>query len=108
MSRLPLTVVVALGLASIASVATATEEPPYTVIQQHEGVEVRGYAPYLVAEVVVPGPADAAGNQGFRILAAYIFGKNRGERRIEMTAPVTQAPEPSDDRDDRSGNAGGH
>ncbi|MBK7792694.1 MAG: heme-binding protein [Betaproteobacteria bacterium] len=94
MSRLPLTVVVALGLASIASVATATEEPPYTVIQQHEGIEVRSYAPYLVAEVVVPGPADAAGNQGFRILAAYIFGKNRGERRIEMTAPVTQAPEP--------------
>ncbi|MBL0291846.1 MAG: heme-binding protein [Betaproteobacteria bacterium] len=94
MSRLSLTVVVALGLASIASVATATEEPPYTVIQQHEGIEVRSYAPYLVAEVVVPGPADAAGNQGFRILAAYIFGKNRGERRIEMTAPVTQAPEP--------------
>ncbi len=94
MSRLPLTVVVALRLASIASVATATEEPPYTVIQQHEGIEVRSYAPYLVAEVVVPGPADAAGNQGFRILAAYIFGKNRGERRIEMTAPVTQAPEP--------------
>ncbi|MBK9704975.1 MAG: heme-binding protein [Betaproteobacteria bacterium] len=94
MSRLPLTVVVALRLASIASVATATEEPAYTVIQQHEGIEVRSYAPYLVAEVVVPGPADAAGNQGFRILAAYIFGKNRGERRIEMTAPVTQAPEP--------------
>ncbi|MBK7592055.1 MAG: heme-binding protein [Betaproteobacteria bacterium] len=94
MSRLPLTVVVALGLASIASIATATEEPPYTVIQQHEGIEVRSYAPYLVAEVVVPGPADAAGNQGFRILAAYIFGKNRGERRIEMTAPVTQTPEP--------------
>ena len=72
----------------------ATEEPHYTVIQQHEGIEVRSYAPYLVAEVVVPGPADAAGNQGFRILAAYIFGKNKGERRIQMTAPVTQTPEP--------------
>jgi len=87
------TVAAALGFGSIASVATATEEPQYTVVQQHKGIEVRSYAPYLVAEVVVPGPADAAGNQGFRILAAYIFGKNKGERRIQMTAPVTQAPE---------------
>jgi hypothetical protein len=30
----------------------------------------------------------------FRILAAYIFGKNKGERRMQMTAPVTQTPEP--------------
>jgi hypothetical protein len=94
MKRLLMTVAAALGLGSIGSVATATEEPHYTVIQQHEGIEVRSYAPYLVAEVVVPGPADAAGDQGFRILAAYIFGKNKGERRIQMTAPVTQIPEP--------------
>ena len=89
MKRLLTTVAAALGLGSIGSVANATEEPRYTVIQQHEGIEVRSYAPYLVAEVVVPGPADAAGNQGFRILAACIFGKNKGERRIQMTAPVT-------------------
>ncbi len=89
-----MTIAAALGLGTIGSVATATEEPQYTVIAQHEGIEVRNYAPYLVAEVVVPGPADAAGNQGFRILAAYIFGKNKGERRIQMTAPVTQIPEP--------------
>jgi hypothetical protein len=94
MKRILVTVAAALGLGSIGSVANATEEPQYTVIQQHEGIEVRSYAPYLVAEVVVPGPADEAGNQGFRILAAYIFGKNKGERRIQMTAPVTQAPEP--------------
>ena len=88
------TVAAALGLGSIGSVAAAIEEPEYKVVQQHEGIEVRSYAPYLVAEVVVPGPADAAGNQGFRILAAYIFGKNKGERSIRMTAPVTQTPEP--------------
>ena len=41
------------------------------------------------AEVVVAGPAGAAGNQAFPILAGYIFGKNKGERKFAMTAPVT-------------------
>ena len=75
--------------------ASAIEEPKYTVVRQYDGFEIREYAPYLVAEVTVPGPADEAGNQGFRILAGYIFGKNKGERKIAMTAPVTQAPEPA-------------
>jgi hypothetical protein len=75
--------------------AGAIEEPKYTVVRQHEGFEIREYAPYLVAEVVVPGPSEAAGNQGFRILAGYIFGKNKGERKIAMTAPVAQTPAPT-------------
>ena len=57
---------VVLGLMS--PMASAIEEPKYTVVRQYDGVEIREYAPYLVAEVVVPGPADEAGNQGFRIL----------------------------------------
>ena len=48
-------------------------------------------AAYAVAEVVVPGPAGEAGNQAFPILAVYIFGKNMGQRKLEMTAPVTQS-----------------
>lgn len=75
--------------------AHAIEEPAYTVTQTTEVFEVRQYAPYLVAEVVVPGPASEAGNQGFKLLAGYIFGKNKGERKLEMTAPVTQTPLPS-------------
>ena len=70
--------------------AQAIEKPQYTVVQRYGGFEVREYAPYLVAEVTVTGPQEQAGNRGFRILAAYIFGRNRGERRIAMTAPVTQ------------------
>jgi len=76
-------------------VASAIEEPKYTVLREHDGFEVREYAPYIVAEVVVPGPSDEAGSQGFRILAGYIFGKNKGERKIAMTAPVAQAPAPT-------------
>ena len=82
-----------LGL--LSPMASAIEEPKYTVVRQYDGFEIREYAPYLVAEVTVPGPAEEAGNQGFRILAAYIFGKNRGERKISMTAPVAQAPAPT-------------
>lgn len=72
----------------------AIEEPAYSVVRTHSGFEVRDYAPYVVAEVTVPGPEAEAGNQGFRILAAYIFGKNAGQQSIAMTAPVTQAAEP--------------
>jgi hypothetical protein len=74
--------------------ASAIEEPKFTVVRQHDGFEIREYAPYLVAEVVVPGPADEAGSQGFQVLAGYIFGKNKGARKIPMTAPVAQAPVP--------------
>jgi len=72
----------------------ATEEPDYTVVQKLEAIEVREYAAYTVAEVVVPGPASEAGGQAFPILAGYIFGKNKGERKFAMTAPVTQAAAP--------------
>ncbi len=74
----------------------ATPEPEYQVVRQlAPGIELRQYAAYTVAEVEVPGPADSAGNQAFPILAGYIFGKNKGERKLEMTAPVTQAAVPT-------------
>ena len=72
----------------------ATQEPDYKVLQTFKDMEVRQYEAYCVAEVVVPGPAEDAGNMAFPILAGYIFGKNKGERKLAMTAPVTQAAEP--------------
>jgi SOUL heme-binding protein len=92
--RLVAAIVTGAALSLSSSMANAIEEPRYTVVQEHDSFEVREYAPYLVAEVLVPGPSDEAGNQGFRILAGYIFGKNKGERKISMTAPVSQAPAP--------------
>ncbi len=38
--------------------------------------------------------ADEAGSQAFPILAGYIFGKNKGEKKFAMTAPVTQTAAP--------------
>ncbi len=72
----------------------AIEEPEYRVVRELGDIEVREYAAYTVAEIVVPGPAADAGNQAFPVLAGYIFGKNKGERKFAMTAPVTQAAVP--------------
>ena len=82
----------ALALAAMPPAAHAIDEPTYTVVQKTDVFEVRQYAPYLVAEVLVPGPASEAGSQGFKLLGGYIFGNNKGERKLAMTAPVTQTP----------------
>ena len=92
------TVGLALGLTVLAAAAPAQaiEQPRYRVerVLEADSIEVRRYEPYIVAEVVVPGPAEQAGNQGFAYLGGYIFGRNKGERKIAMTAPVVQTPQP--------------
>jgi hypothetical protein len=92
------TVGLALGLTVLGAPAPAQaiEQPRYRVerVLEADSIEVRRYEPYIVAEVVVPGPAEQAGNQGFSYLGGYIFGRNKGERKIAMTAPVVQTPQP--------------
>ena len=70
----------------------ANEEPVYRVVKTTEQIEVREYAPYLIAETRVAAPFDEAGNAAFKILAGYIFGNNRSQQKMEMTAPVAQTP----------------
>ena len=93
MSRSTLAVLLgaAFTLGAAAPVAQAIEQPRFRVEQVlvADSIEVRRYEPYIVAEVVVPGPAEQAGNQGFSFLGGYIFGRNKGDRKIAMTAPVT-------------------
>jgi hypothetical protein len=72
----------------IASAAMATEEPKYVLLEKSEPFELRAYAPLIVAEVKVDGDLDAASSEGFRLIAAYIFGKNQVAEKIAMTAPV--------------------
>ena len=79
----------------IVSAAMATEEPKYLVLEKSEPFELRAYAPRIVAEVKVEGDLDSASSQGFRLIAAYIFGKNQVTEKIAMTVPV--GIEPSDE-----------
>jgi hypothetical protein len=76
--------------------AVAIEEPKYEVVKTYPDFELRRYAPYLVAETEVTGDFDEVGNSAFRILAAYIFGENRAQEKMEMTAPVNQRPAAGD------------
>jgi hypothetical protein len=77
----------------------AIAEPVYEVVRRAPDFEVRRYAPYVVAEVVVEAPFSEAGSLGFRPLVRYIGGQNRlsagGGQELPMTAPVLQEPERS-------------
>ncbi|MEZ5542167.1 MAG: heme-binding protein [Pseudomonadota bacterium] len=68
------------------------EQAKYDVIERHGAVEIRDYAPMIVAEVTVSGDRAAAIRDGFRMIADYIFGNNISSQKVAMTAPVLQEP----------------
>lgn len=64
--------------------------PEYKIIEQHDKIEIRAYDSMIVAETETAGERGEAINQGFRILADYIFGNNTAKEKVAMTAPVIQ------------------
>jgi hypothetical protein len=69
-------------------------EPPYTVLRTlAPGIELRRYDAMVLAETETGGGYESAPYEGFRRLAGYIFGGNRGAESIGMTAPVTHEGE---------------
>jgi len=70
--------------------AMATEEAPYTVIKTDDMFELREYPPQVLAEIIVEGELEDAGNKAFRPLFRYISGDNKSRDKIAMTAPVSQ------------------
>jgi hypothetical protein len=82
-------------LLAVTAPLFATEEPEYRVVESDGPIEIRSYAPMVVAETVVEGSQERAGSRAFRTLFNYIDGDNTARREIAMTAPVTQqrAPE---------------
>ena len=83
------------SLAVLAAVAAGplssrVEQPVYKVLKSDGAIEVRAYEPSIAAEVALKGNRTAALSDGFRIIAGYIFGANRPNAKIAMTAPVSQ------------------
>lgn len=81
---------VAEGAGSIVGIRHGTEEPTFTVERRVGDVEIRRYGPRIAAETTIDANEEAARNEGFRRLAGYIFGGNKGKTKIAMTAPVAQ------------------
>jgi hypothetical protein len=66
------------------------ETPKFNIIRKDGKFEVREYQEYITASVEIESDYKGAINEGFRILADYIFGNNRSKSRIDMTGPVTE------------------
>jgi len=80
--------VVAIIIGSMDSMAI--EEAKYKVLQKDNSFEIRDYAPHILAETIVEGDLEGAGNKAFNRLFRYISGNNRSRKKVAMTAPVSQ------------------
>jgi hypothetical protein len=76
---------------AISFFTSRVSEPTYKLIKQADGFEIRKYDSYILAKVDVQGNYTEATNEGFRILAGYIFGGNQRKLSIKMTAPVVES-----------------
>ena len=82
--------VVLLAACLSGTIMSQVEQPKYKVLESQGDIEIREYAPMIAAEVEVRGERTKALNQGFRLIADYIFGNNLSSKKVPMTAPVTQ------------------
>ncbi|OBG79228.1 heme-binding protein [Mycobacterium sp. E3305] len=85
---------VAESLLAVGGVRVGLEEPAYTHKRITDTVEIRRYGPRIAAETIVDADENRARDVGFRRLAGYIFGGNRDNSSISMTAPVSQQSSP--------------
>lgn len=70
--------------------AVATEEAAYRVVRKDGAMEIRAYESQLLAEVLIDGTLEEAGDRAFRPLFSYISGNNTSQQKIAMTSPVSQ------------------
>ncbi len=65
------------------------ETPNYKVIKTFGDVEIREYPQMILAQTKLGGKRyESNGNNGFGVVANYIFGGNQQKQKIAMTAPV--------------------
>ena len=100
MSRKLLLPAIAMIGFALGEIAMAIEEPAFELLEKAENIEIRQYRPVIVAETFVDGDMGSASNEGFRLIADYIFGNNlsmrgagsKSSEKIAMTAPVSVEP----------------
>ena len=89
MISLSIVTVVLFGLSAVGPVMSHVEQPNYQIISSDRNIEIRQYPPMIIAKVISQGERKAAINQGFKVLADYIFGNNIQNQSLSMTAVVT-------------------
>jgi len=77
---------------SVVGIRSASE-PKYQILVDSDKIEIRQYPPMVVAQTVVNADYKDSSSQGFNRLAGYIFGNNKNEQKMSMTAPVFQEQE---------------
>lgn len=65
------------------------ETPKYKVLKKYPLFELRQYESMMLATTNLGVASyDEKSSEGFRTIASYIFGKNKSNEKIAMTAPV--------------------
>lgn len=82
-------VVIIILAALTGNLMSIVERPKYKLIKSKGNIEIREYAPMILAEVEVSGERKLAIREGFKILADYIFGNNTSNNNMKTTASVT-------------------
>ena len=74
---------------SVFGIRTA-EEPTYQVLNDYGHIQIRQYPALVVAQTEVIADYKRSSGQAFQRLAEYIFGNNKKQQKMAMTAPVIQ------------------
>jgi len=101
MSTYMITIIVVLGLLFIwiaygFFASRFVEKLGYTVVETKNKYEIRLLDDHLIAETEVKGTFETGINEGFNILAGYIFGDNKKKQKIKMTTPVVGSEKQSE------------
>lgn len=80
--------------AAAGPIMSMVEQPDYKIEATDGAIQLRAYGAMIAAEARVEGERKAAIREGFGLMAAYIFGANKPNAKIAMTAPVQQQGAP--------------
>ena len=80
-----LVIIVGVAAFAVGPIMSQVEQPEYFVTASKGAIEVRSYKPMISAQATVQGKREDAINEGFRLIAGYIFGANKPNAKIIST-----------------------